>query len=1151
MSFFIQPISEEIFNKKYKLHGEKNVEEVFKEIAKEIANTEEEEKEFYTEMIEGRFIPAGRFLANARPNSKLKNYLNCFVIGIEDSMDSITKTLTEYMQILKIGGGCVAKGSKVLERSKGIINIEDVKKGDSVYSFNTILQQKEFKKVLQTHTPFVEKNKQIEIVLENNTRLITSLEHPTLVYRDGEFKYVKACNVSKEDLFLNFTNKDVKRSECVDTINFGNEEIAWLIGAHLGDGSADYKGFGKKRISGDNEDVIKKYSEIYNKQTNSTLQKGYNCEVCGISASSCSSETYSMYIPQWIFNSSERIQYSFIAGLIDTDGYINEKKVFYYTSSQKMKNDFLLLLNLLNVRFVNVREKKARNYSNRQEGKVKDGFEISIKNVSFMKQIKDFLAHKTKKEKIEAIIKNRKNKGEKIILIKELLSCIQENFGDNSLYNHLDKINSLVNKDTLIEIIEGGYNNISSIEKMKLSYLLKLSESLVRIKSIDNSPNYDENFYDLTVEDNNNYFSGIQGLSVIHNTGLNISSLRPKNSEVSTGGVSSGPLSFLEIFDQASKTIEVGGSRRGASICVMNVEHPDIEEFITFKQGDNNKKLTQFNISVGITREFMQAVKNDSSWDLKFNGKVYKTIKAKELYNKIIKNAYQYNEPGIFNLDAVNTYNNGFYMYDIDSPNACGELPMPQNSVCCLSALNLTGFVRNEFEENAYFDWNEFKKTIKIGVHFLDNALDRTTFPLKKIEERSLGDRRIGLGITGFGDMLSMLRKAYGSEESKIFADKLFSILRNESYLESIELARQKGSFPNFSKEILESPFIKNLPKNIQEQIKNDGLRNITLNTIAPVGTGSFSIGNNCSSGIEPAFSLEYNRTVRNPDETKTTQKVYDYAWLRYKEKFNDDKAPNYFKTALEIDPYDSIDIQAIAQKYTDNGISKTINLPENFSIEQYKDLYMYAYDNKVKGVTSFRLGTMEGILDSSNKKNDGRPPEIIKRVFAPKRPQSLPCDIHEIIVNKERHIVLVGKLYGALYEIFVTNDPENKIEKIGKKTGSIIKQKRGHYSLHVSNGEDTVVFDNIAKSFDPTYASLSRFISMSLRHGVPLQFIVDQLQKDSNFIGFERTVARIIKKYIKEGEKVLTDKCEDCGGELIFKEGCITCMDCGWSKCG
>lgn len=809
--------------------------------------------------------------------------------------------------------------------------------------------------------------------------------------------------------------------------------------------------------------------------------------------------------------------------------------------------------------------------------------------------------------------------------------------------------------------------------------------------------------------------------------GFNVSGIRPKGDILSRGGEASGPLSFLKVFNESAKIIMTGGQRRAAHIAIMNVDHPDIEEFITIKQGDKNKELTQFNISVGLTDAFMEAVDNDEDWNLQFDGKVYKTVKARDLYNKIAENAYEHNEPGIFNLDTVNRYNNGWYMYYIQEVNPCftgdtiiatadgrngtpikqlaeenkefnvysarkktqgnrpglskwkaeikkatafktgtrkvitvnlsdgtsfkctpdhllarpdgsyveardsegvelekfkdenekpikedlnvyldsrifvesiedkneiedvydltvednhnfyiltntdddkflnssgclvhncGEQPIPAYNVCDLGAMNLTKFVRSPFTDDAYFDFHSFFKSVAKAVRFLDNVLDATDYPLEKIRQQATKNRRIGLGFTGLADAFAMLGVKYGSNESKYLSEEIGKALRDASYEASIDLAEEKGAFENFEEKFLESNFVKTLENKTQERIKKYGIRNVNLNTVAPTGTTSFSLGQNCSSGIEPIFSLQYDRKIRTGrGEETTTETVYDYAWLQYQEITGEAEAPDYFTTTMDVDPYDAIDIQAIFQKYIDASISKTANLPMGYTFDQYKDLFRYAYKRGLKGFTSFNPeGSLAGILSYSKddkKKESELSPEYVERANASKRPNELECDIHQISVNKEKHIVLVGKLNGSLYEMFVTKNSDGKIDINNHKTGIIRKEKKGHYNLIIKNGVEKVVVDDIGKSFDNIYGSLSRFVSMSLRHGVPLQFIVEQLQKDSNFISFEKAVSRVLKKYIKEGEKVMTNqKCPECKGDLVYRDGCLSCPACGWSKC-
>ena len=634
--------------------------------------------------------------------------------------------------------------------------------------------------------------------------------------------------------------------------------------------------------------------------------------------------------------------------------------------------------------------------------------------------------------------------------------------------------------------------------------------------------------------------------------GFDISKLRPKGAPLSSGSVSSGVISFLRIFDQSAKTIMTGGQRRSAHIALMDISHPEIEDFITVKKGDSNKELTQFNISVKVSDDFITAVKNDDDWDLVFDGKVYKTVKARYLYDLLAKNAYTHNEPGIFYADTVEKYNNGYWAFKMDRVNPCGELVMPPYSLCCLSAINLSRFVDNPFSADAAFNFRTFSDTVKTGVRFLDNVLDVTAYPLKKIEDFSKRWRRIGLGITGLGDLFAMLGIKYGSEESKELSEELAMTLRNESYLASADIAAEKGAFPDFNAEkFLSAEFVKQLPENIREKIGKNGIRNIQMNTIAPTGTTSLSVGQNCSSGIEPIFALTYNRTIRTGvgDET-VTEEVSDYAYNLYRDNTGASDIPDYFVTTADIDPYDSIDVQAAFQKHIDHSISKTLNLPSGTSFDEYKNLFMYAYDKGLKGFTTFNPeGSMKGILEYQNKDKE----EPIHTHHAPARPAELPCDIHRVRAGRESIIVIAGKLKNSLYEIFVIDDPESKIDIETDKKTVVRKMGDGRYDLIYLNGHEEIKLKNFTKEFDSPNSSLARFISMALRHGTPLQFVISQLQKDTNFTDFERSVARVLKNYIKDGEEVITSdgECPECSQRLTFADGCITCFNCGYSRCG
>ena len=647
--------------------------------------------------------------------------------------------------------------------------------------------------------------------------------------------------------------------------------------------------------------------------------------------------------------------------------------------------------------------------------------------------------------------------------------------------------------------------------------------------------------------------------------GFDISKLRPRKARLSHGGESSGVISFLRIFDQSAKTIMTGGQRRSAHIALLDVSHPEIEDFITAKKGEENKELTQFNISVKITDAFIAAVKADADWNLVHGGKVYKTVKARYLYDLLARNAFVHNEPGIFNADTVERFNNGYWAFKMDRVNPCGELVMPPYSLCCLSSINLVSFVRDPFTDAASFDFDAFARTVAVGVRFLDDVLDATAYPLKKIEDFSRQWRRIGLGFTGLGDVFAMLRMRYGDAASLAMAAKIGEALRDASYSASSDLAAEKGPFPAFDADkYLDARFVKTLPMEIREKIRKQGMRNVQLNTVAPTGTTSLSVGQNCSSGIEPIFALSFKRTIRTgvADETRT-EEVQDYAWRLWLDMRSRGEVPgtepgaaasgeiappSYFVTTGEIDPYRSIDMQAVFQTYVDHSISKTLNLPRGTSFEEYKNLFMYGYEKGLKGFTTFNPeGSMKGILEYSDKKENA-----IKRRVAPERPMDLPCEMWRMKAGKKEFLVIVGLLNGSPYEVFVIDDPDSRVPLPNGRKAIVRKVERGRYDLVYANGSEETACENFTRAFDSVDAALARFISMALRHGTPLQFVVSQLQKDTNFADAERGIARALKHYLKDGEEVMTSDgtCPECGEKLSFRDGCVTCFGCGYSKC-
>jgi ribonucleoside-diphosphate reductase alpha chain len=649
--------------------------------------------------------------------------------------------------------------------------------------------------------------------------------------------------------------------------------------------------------------------------------------------------------------------------------------------------------------------------------------------------------------------------------------------------------------------------------------------------------------------------------------GFNISHLRPKGAPTTKQGESSGPISFLRVFNESAKQIMTGGSRRGAHIAVMNIDHPDIEEFITCKHGEKNNELTQFNISVGISDAFINAVEKDLDWNLEFKGKIYKTVKARYLYELLATNAFEHNEPGILNLDHVNKYNTGAYAFDIETTNPCGEIPMPNYSLCCLGSINLSQFVICPFGKHKQFDYKLLQEVIPVAVRFLDNVLEATQYPLPLIEKLSKEWRRIGLGFTGLADAFAMLGISYGSEESKQLSGVLASVFQSTAYHASIDLAKEKGQFPSLDRRryVLGDYITEVCDDGIKNRILKHGIRNVAMLTCAPTGTTSLTVGQNCSSGIEPIFSLSYDRKIRTGrDEETKTQTVYDYAYMEYLNfcerhglpKELDAEAKPWFTTTYRVDPKDGIDIQAIFQKYIDHSISKTCNLPENYSYEKYKDLWMYAYKKGLKGFTTFNpSGSMAGILSVKKAEPKGSTdtrPEFIERHPAPRRPKDLDCDIHVSSIKGQKYLILIGKYNGSVYEMFVSEYKDEWAYAVGK-TGTIRKCSKGKYDLIITNGEEHLVIDDISSAFNPEYDSVARLISTALRHGTPLEFIVEQLSKSGVFGSWTKSCSTVLKKYIREGELVTSSQaCPNCGQTegFFYREGCVS-HDCGWSRCG
>lgn len=651
----------------------------------------------------------------------------------------------------------------------------------------------------------------------------------------------------------------------------------------------------------------------------------------------------------------------------------------------------------------------------------------------------------------------------------------------------------------------------------------------------------------IQVEDSmESIFDAVKYAAIIHKsgggTGFSFSRLRPKGDVVgSTKGVSSGPVSFMTVFDTATEAVKQGGTRRGANMGILRVDHPDILEFITCK--DKNNKLNNFNISVGITEAFMKAVHEDKEYDLinPRTKKVTASLKAKEVFETIINQAWKNGEPGIVFLDRINASNPLPAIGEIESTNPCGEQPLLPFESCNLGSINLAKMISHTDDKNSEVNWEILKDTVHKAVHFLDNVIDANKYPLKMIEDITKANRKIGLGIMGWADMLIQLKIPYNSQEALELAENVMKFIHEEARNASQSLAQSRGVFSNYSKSIY------------NEKIP---LRNATLTTIAPTGTLSIIAG--CSSGIEPLFAVAFVRNVMEGTKLIEVNSHFEKElkrlgmWSReLLEKFSETGSIQHFVelpvemkkvfiTSHDISPADHIRMQAAFQKYTDNAVSKTVNFLTTATTKDVEDVYLLAYALSCKGVTVYRDGSREEQVLSSVKKQEDKPQtDTSQKVIPKKRPSFI--------------------------------------------KGTTRLMKTGCGNLYVTINEDTEgkpfeVFTNIGKAggcASSQAEAIGRLISLSLRSNVEPEELIKQLMgischqptwhEGGRILSCSDAIAKALEKYqplsaktpVDNGNhKSIYDKamligaCPECGSSIQHEEGCAKCYTCGFTKC-
>lgn len=633
--------------------------------------------------------------------------------------------------------------------------------------------------------------------------------------------------------------------------------------------------------------------------------------------------------------------------------------------------------------------------------------------------------------------------------------------------------------------------------------------------------------------------------------GINISNLRPKDAIVHNAAKStSGAVSFMDFYSYVTGLIGQAG-RRGALMICMDCKHPDIEEFINLKskQGVCEKA----NISIMASDEFMKAVINDEDWITEFTsietGTITKTFKARDLLKLLAKRNWEWAEPGMLYWDRITHYNmlNNDSNFKFSATNPCGELPLPEGGACLLGSLNLSAFVLNPFTTEAKLDYNSLEEAVGIAVLGLNEALNEniSTHPLE-IQRKAVSDwRQIGLGTCGLADMFIKLGITYGSKKSLEIADEVYKTIARTAVMASLELAKVNGCYPMCRKEkLVNSSFIQalNLPENVLKDIETYGLHNSQLLTCAP--TGSIATMLQVSTGVEPNFALRYTRKTQSLNGKDT---YYDVDAKIVQDFYHNGAAsidyiadlPDYFVESKDIAPIDRIKMQATLQRWIDNSISSTINLPNEATVDDVYNIYVEAWKHGLKGVTIYRAGcNREGILTVKK-------PEKMMSTAAPKRPETLPCDIHKVKVKGESFIVCVGLYDEKPYEVFVFRLKHNV--PLSDNNGTITKKSKGVYSLDSSELKIANLL-NTDISVEEKAATL--YSSMLLRHGINIKYIIKTAKKvNDNITSFSSAMCRVLAKYIPietEG------KCPECGSPIIHEGGCEHCSnpECTWSKC-
>jgi ribonucleoside-diphosphate reductase alpha chain len=1171
-------------------------------------------------------VPQGSCMYGVGNNFQKVSVSNCVVIDSpEDNISSIFDTARSFANLSK--RRCVS-GNTFVSTKGGLKKMRDVKIGDEVLSYNLETRKSEFKKVLDKFDTEVNVSDRVVIQTSDGAQLHTSTKHPVLTFdaKTGTYKYVDAGKLSVGDTLIRPERGDFVSENIPEDL----AEKAWFIGHHMGDGSCDVitRPYNKNytairfRCAGDNEEVIEEYTRIFNLLSGSNSnyhvsnRKDYVSTVWeyanianankGIAEeyldNQIGSKTYTGFIPSYV--KKNNLYLPFFAGLFDADGWVRSGGSLDISLCAKDIIDELAVW----LKSQGVRCNVGTYIPKKTNEAVMYRLTVHY-NEHFMKSFVPFMKHPKKKQ----FLLDYKNvdHSSKYSLSPCEINSICEKFEDYKKFSGdtITTVGNSLRRGATSGLGEAGLVKFTEAGLISPDKFLEITQR-VSIVSIEAST--EEDFYDIEVEDNNNFFAGNYGLVNIHNcgVGMDLSKLRPEGMSVkNSAGSTSGAWSFADYFSYVCRMIGQSG-RRAALMLTMDVRHPDIFSFVKCKH--DSRKVTGANISVKLSDDFMNAVRQDEDFVLQWPVDVpdpsyTRTIRARELWEDIVESATKTADPGLLMWDnIIRTLPAHCYpFFKTISTNPCSELSLSGQDSCRLISLNLKHLVENPFTSQAYFNHEKFSQIVKDGQRLMDDLVSIEIDKLTEIEsvcdtedERLLWSklreacergRRTGLGTHGLADALARMCVRYDSIEGIAITKSIFKNLRDSAYRSSVEMAKERGAFPDFDWELeKDNEFIQALPIDIINDMKVFGRRNISILTNAP--TGSVSICSQTSSGVEPVFRNRYKRRRKlSHNENHIPADFVDELGDRWQEYIvnhhnvkeylalnnlpDDAPLPDFFVESDGIDWERRLDVQQAMQIHIDHSISSTINLPKGTSSDTVGDLYMKAWEKGLKGVTVYVDGSKSGVLLDANEPSEKAHDSLLELLKS------------RDIVPEHAEITEDGVIVRDVYlPNEFDNGPTQKVKADGHKYYMHLsylkgdtkfpvafwvltnKVRQGEYvtlkraikavgELLIEKGVDLdLISDLLDKAKDDHYhAALGKLIGMCLRHNIHASHIVDSLTGiEGDYVASTVTAIRkFLTTYIEGAASSKGEKCLECGGEVRFEGGCNVCVDCGSGECG